>query len=436
MASKRQKPENVGATSSQPYSNIIENSRNTVAGIEAKPHVRMIRYLLTKRFGPMQIRLELNNLSCSCPHEADLKLYYLAVIDPLVQKYGLSEIYSNYKGKLMHMDSASKKTSRKSTFSNDLLTFSIEFEPKRDLQPKFLQFIKELEIEELWQTELYKFYGDVGSFPTDEKGNRIITVSYVKKSADKIVSSPKRYIVDKFICEGVPTIKIVEFCNNKMGMKIDTYDINSYKKIFFNIKTHDVEEKIKALEIENNSLKKEINDIDNNPNLSIGEKTSQKNSLQTRSANIAQNIKSLNSWHSEMMSSQTTVERYDYESMFKEMSVTLFSKFQMAAKLPPVDSLDFLVKTTRAITTLHDKIQDISQYNNGQSGYLGPNDPYSNQEILKLARRNTEDSFREIQQNSSENLQALGYAGLEDVNPDEIAGADELYISFATDEED
>ena len=137
-----------------------------------------------------------------------------------------------------------------------------------------------------------------------------------------------------------------------------------------------------------------------------------------------------------MMSSQTTVERYDYESMFKEMSVTLFSKFQMAAKLPPVDSLDFLVKTTRAITTLHDKIQDISQYNNGQSGYLGPNDPYSNQEILKLARRNTEDSFREIQQNSSENLQALGYAGLEDVNPDEIAGADELYISFATDEED
>ena len=113
MASKRQKPGNVGATSSQPYSNIIENSRSTVAGIEAKPHVRMIRYLLTKRFGPMQIRLELNNLSCSCPHEADLKLYYLAVIDPLVQKYGLSEIYSNYKGKLMHMDSASKKTSRK-----------------------------------------------------------------------------------------------------------------------------------------------------------------------------------------------------------------------------------------------------------------------------------------------------------------------------------
>ena len=417
------------------YSKIIENSRNTISVIEAKPHVRMIRYLLTKRFSPSLIRVELNNLSCSCPHEADLKLYYMAVIDPLVQKHGLGTVFSNYKGKLLQMDSSTSYKNKRASFAGDLLSFAFEFEDKRDLQINFLQFLKDLEIEELWQTELYKFYGTAGNFPTDKDGNKIFNLSFVKKTADKIVTSPKRYIVDKFICEGVPTNKIVEFCNKKMNMNLDLYDVNSYKKIFFNIQTHDIEEKIRALELESNSLKKQIKDIENDSSFSMGEKSLHKNTLEIRVSNINQNIKALNSWHSEMMISQTSAERYDYETMFKDMSLTLYQKFKVAATLPPVDSLDFMVKTTRAIATLHDKIQDIEKYNTGQSGFLGENDPYSNQEIIKLATKNTEDSLKEIQENSNKNLIDLGYEGLENVDPDEIAGADELYVSFSTEDE-
>ena len=430
---KRKTSKTLGLGPKDRYSEVLENSKATMEAMENKPHIRMIRYLMTKRFGPTQIRNELNNLSCSCPHEEDLKLYYIGVIDPLIQKHGLQDIYSAYKGKLLKINMGGKKRVH---FAGDILNFLLEFDTQRDLQPRFLMFLKDLEIEELWQAELYKYYGEASKFPTDPDGNRIFTLSYVKKTVDKIVSSPKRYVVDKFICEGVPTTKIVDFCNKKLDMNLDIYDVNSYKKIFFNIKTQDVESKIKMLELENNNLRKEMSEIDKDPDLSIGEKTLQKKALQERVENISSNIKSLNSWQSEMMSSQTRAERYDYESMFKDMSVTLYEKFQAASSLPTVDSIDFLVKASKTITTLHDKIQEIEKYNDGKSNTLGVNDTYSNQEIIRLATKNTEESFKEIQETSNQELIDLGYEGLGDVDPDEIDGADELYVTFQLEEKE
>ena len=429
-AEKRKTAQTLGVGAKDRYSAIIENSKATIDAMENKPHIRMIRYLLTKRFGLNQIRMELNSLSCSCPHEEDLKLYYIGVIDPMIQKHGLQDVYSNYKGKMLKL--SGEKNVR---LAGDILNFLMEFDTKRDLQPKFLMFLKDLEIEELWQAEVYKYYGEASKFPTDEAGNKIFGLSYVKKTVDKIVSSPKRYVVDKFICEGVPTTKIVDFCNKKLDMNLDIYDVNSYKKIFFNIKTQDVEGKIKMLELENNNLRKEMADIESDTGLSIGEKSMHKNALQDRIKNIASNITSLNTWQSELMSSQTRIERYDYESMFKDMSVTLYDKFRSASKLPTIDSIDFLVKTSKTITTLHDKIQEIEKYNEGKSNAIGTTDTYSNQEIIKLATKNAEESFKEIRDSSNQELIDLGYEGIEDVDPDEIAGADELYVSFSTDEE-
>ena len=423
---KRKTGKTLGLGTNDRYSEIIENSKATIDAMDNKPHIRMIRYLLTKRFGLNQIRMELNSLSCSCPHEEDLKLYYIGVIDPMIKKHGLQDVYSNYKSKMLKMNG--EKNVR---LAGDLLNFLMEFDTKRDLQPKFLMFVRDLEIEELWQAEIYKYYGDVSKFPTDESGNKIFSLSYAKKTVDKIVSSPKRYVVDKFICEGVPTTKIVDFCNKKLDMNLDIYDVNSYKKIFFNIKTQDVEGKIKTLELENNNLRKEMADIELDASLSIGEKTMHKKSLQDRIANIASNIKALNSWQSELMSSQTRIERYDYESMFKDMSVTLYDKFRAASNLPTIDSIDFLVKTSKTITTLHDKIQEIEKYNEGEANATGLTDTYSNQEIIKLATKNVEESFKEIRESSNQELIDLGYEGIEDIDPDEIAGADELYVSFA-----
>lgn len=429
-AEKRKTAKTLGIGAEDRYSEIIENSKATIDAMDNKPHIRMIRYLLTKRFGLNQIRMELNSLSCSCPHEEDLKLYYIGVIDPLIQKHGLQDIYSTYKGKMLKING--EKNVR---LAGDILNFLMEFDTKRDLQPKFLMFLKDLEIEELWQAEIYKYYGEASKFPVDENGNKIFALSYVKKTVDKIVSSPKRYVVDKFICEGVPTTKIVEFCNKKLDMNLDIYDVNSYKKIFFNIKTQDVEGKIKLLEVENNNLRKEMSDIELDASLSIGEKTMRRKSLQERIANISSNIKALNSWQSELMTSQTRIERYDYESMFKDMSVTLYDKFRAASNLPTVDAIDFLVKTSKTITTLHDKIQEIEKYNDGKANSTGLTDTYSNQEIIKLATKNAEESFKEIRENSNQQLIELGYEGLDDVDPDEIAGADELYVSFDAEDE-
>ena len=117
--------------------------------------------------------------------------------------------------------------------------------------------------------------------------------------------------------------------------------------------------------------------------------------------------------------------------MCKDMSGTLYDKFRAASNLPTIDSIDFLVKTSKTITTLHDKIQEIEKYNEGKANATGLTDTYSNQEIIKLATKNVEESFKEIRESSNQELIDLGYEGIEDIDPDEIAGADELYVSFA-----
>ena len=84
------------------YEGMSEKVRKTVRIMESKPHIKYIRYLLTKRFSPIQIKRELQRLGLSAPHEEPMIVYYLAVIDPIVKKNGLSDTYSSYKGKLLN----------------------------------------------------------------------------------------------------------------------------------------------------------------------------------------------------------------------------------------------------------------------------------------------------------------------------------------------
>ena len=64
------------------YQKLDPKIRKTVEIIENKPHVRWIRYLLTKRYSPIEIKRELQRLGLSAPHEKPLVVYYLTVIDP------------------------------------------------------------------------------------------------------------------------------------------------------------------------------------------------------------------------------------------------------------------------------------------------------------------------------------------------------------------
>ena len=53
--------------------------RKTVENMEAKPHIKWIRYLLSKRYSPISIRRELQRLGLSTPHEKPIIIYYLAI---------------------------------------------------------------------------------------------------------------------------------------------------------------------------------------------------------------------------------------------------------------------------------------------------------------------------------------------------------------------
>ena len=400
------------------YQKLDPKIRKTVEIIENKPHVRWIRYLLTKRYSPIEIKRELQRLGLSAPHEKPLVVYYLTVIDPLVKKHGLGSYYADYKRKLLN------DKNPKGAYSGYLLKYKLEFDGDYDGQVKFCRFLQELEIESCWISELLKMYGSASNIPVDENGERIIKGGLYKRSLDKLLMHPKRYLVDKMILENVSNARIADYVNKNLdGLKLFDYDISYYKSVFFNMRTYDIEEKIRALDVEKNNLTTMLDSLSSDDDMELGEKTLIMHKTKERIAELEDNIKMLNALYSESTIRSMELEKLNLEEMFLDIVQRGYKRFAKLDGYQDRDVVDPLFKVARMMGYAYEKATEVKV--SGSTKDQGK-DNHSQGELMKLYRGRVEEAYKEQQE--FEELNKVGTQLLEDLSDGEILGLEELNV--------
>lgn len=395
--------------------------RKTVEIIESKPHVKWIRYLLTKRYSPISIKRELQRLGLSAPHEKPLIIYYLAVIDPIVKKYKLGPIYADYKRKLTN------NKNPRGAYALNILKFRIEEEiinnPTNEVN--FCRFINELEIEECWSTEIIRYYGKAENVPVDEYGEKIIKSGFYKRSLDKLLMHPKRYLIDKMLLENVPVNRIVDYVNkNFQGIKIFDYDIRYYKEIFFNTRNYDTEGKIKLITAEKNELEVMYNSVEADEDIELGEKTVILTKTKERIKELEDNIKTLNGMFSESAMRSLELQRENIPKIFEEIIYAGYKRFENLDQYKDRDVVDPLMKITRMMGYAYEKSEESRKAINSANDMT--RDSNKNESMMGLYRSRVEEYYQEQQQslkeaqeyfNANEDLDSLANVeGLEELN--------------------
>lgn len=364
------------------YDMLTNKVARTVNNIESKPHVRYIRYLLTKRFSPIVIKKELQKLGLSAPHEEPLTVYYLSAIDPMIKKHKLGHIYSDYKNKLL------KTSNKTNSFSKNKLKFRLEFSENLEDQKNFCKFIKDLDIESCWSAEIMRMYGDGSNVPRDDNGEKIIKTSYSRINTEKVLTNEKRYLIEKMILEGVPSGRIANYFREKYGHPIYEHDIASYQRVFFNMRTFSIEEKIKLLEEEKSSLESYFGKIKEDDSLSVADKAVVRRQTKERIAEIADNIKTLNAFFSESAIRQLEQENEDFERLFLDVVQRGYNRFVDLDKYKDRDVVEPLVKVAKMMGYAHEKALTITDKKK-------ENDKHSSAEIMSLYDQRVEEFYKE-----------------------------------------
>jgi hypothetical protein len=404
------------------YEKIDPKIRGAVKAIEAKPHVRYIRYLLSKRYSPISIKQELFRLGLSAPHEPNLITYYLTIMDPVIKEHGLSQLYADYKNKLL-------RKNKRGDFAKDILNYRLHLAEDLDGQVKFCKFIKDLEIDSLWINEIYKFHGSAGNLPVDELGQRILEAYAPKKMVDKILIHPKRYLIDKLLLENVPDSRISKYCSENLALVVNDYDIGSYKRIFFNIKTLSIEERIKSLEVEKNSLNTLLDDLDNldiYSEMDLGEKMLIQRQTQQRISELDDNIKTLNMMFSDFAFKQATQEQEDFETVFTDVTLRTYKRFKDLDQYRDRDVVDPLFKVARMMVFAHDKVESIKVASNSSKS----SDRHSQSILMELYKKRVDDVMTEQIERANKELKEAGIEPIVEIDANEIAGIEELGVSF------
>jgi hypothetical protein len=402
------------------YDKMDQKIIGAIKAIEAKPHVRYIRYLLTKRYSPICIKQELFRLGLSAPHEPNLIAYYLTVIDPIIKKHGLSQLYADYKNKLL-------RKNKRGDFAKEILNYRLNLGDDLDGQVKFCKMVKELDVDSIWITEIYRFHGTADRMPVDTDGTRILDAQSPKKSIDKILVHPKRYLIDKMLLENVPDSRISRYCREELKLLVNDYDIAGYKRAFFNIKTVSIEDRIKLLETEKNSLQSLLNDLDTldaYADMDIGEKMLIQKQTEQRMVELDDNIKTLNMMYSDFAFKQATQDSEDFEGMFTDVTCSLYNRFKALDQFKDRDVVDPIFKVTRMMIFAHDKLEQIKATGNSKtlSG-----DKHSQSVIMELYKKRVDDVMDEQVKRANAALKEAGIEPIDDnVDPNEIMGIEEL----------
>jgi hypothetical protein len=408
-----------------------EKIHKIISHIENKPHAVYIRYLLTKRYSPRAIKGELFRLGLSAPHEPSLTAYYLAVIDPVIRKYGLSELYATFKGKVL------SKSNKPNDFSKDILNYRLHIGDDKNLQMEFNKMVKELNIDDCWIGEIFKYHASVEDMPVDENGLRILQVTNPNKNIEKILMNKNRYIIDKLILENVPDSRIAKYCREQWKLAVSDVDIRSYKVQFFNVKTRSIEENIHILENEINSMKEFLSDLNNTENYSdmtVGELMMAKKQTEERLVELEDNYKTLTSMYSEFAFKSATEMQYDFEEMFRDVVSRAYKRFCDLDAFKDRDVVDPLMKTAKIMQSAHDKYETVrdTSKNSGNG-----NDRHSGGVMMELYRGRLDEIAKEQIEKANQELQAAGIDILDaDINPELIGGIEELGMNFETNEEE
>lgn len=404
--------------------------RKTIENIESKPHVKYIRYLLTKMYSPIVIKKELQRLGLSAPHEKPLTIYYLAVIDPIIKHFGLSAIYADYKNRLI------RGNSKRGEYSKNILNYRLTLSEDLDGQVKFCKMINFLEIDEMWCYEIVRFHGSAVNLPVDENGQRILkttTSTRGDKSIEKILTFEKRYLIDRFLLENVPFERISKYCRENLKLNVYDTDIKLYRSMFFNIQTQTIEEKIRSLEAEKNSLTTLLSDIDNSvgeyADISMGEKITLMDQTNKRIEELADNIKGLNMLYTDAAVRVAEANERSFEDMFADVVGRAYKRFTQLDGYKDRDVVDPLFKTARMMSFAHDKVESIKAISGKGSGNA---DKHSQSVLLQLYSQRIDEIIDEQKQRVSNETGDETYGN---VSFDDIDGIDELGISFDEDNE-
>ncbi|MEG0728220.1 MAG: hypothetical protein RR420_01220 [Anaerovoracaceae bacterium] len=407
-------------------SKVDPNFEKSIRNIENKPHTKYIRYLMSKKYSPISIRRELTKLGLSSPHEPALAAYYLNVLDPVVKELGLGELYSDYKRKLL------KKDNVKCDYNRSLLNYRLHVGGKADLEVKFHKFVRYIGCSDVWIGEIYRFHGSASRMPVDEYGERILECTSTCKNTERILTHPKRYLIDKLILENIPDARIVKYIRDNFKASINEYDVAAYKRCFFNIKVNNTEDRIKTLEMELSSLKQLVKDVDTTRDyseMSVGEKMSLKDSAKKRIKELEANIRTLSALYSEYANKVANSDKADFEAMFAEICVKSFARFNDLDKSRDRDVVDPLIKTAKMMGFAYDKMESI------KANKSSTTDKGAGVAMVELYKKRQD----EIEKEERERFAKLagnnmcGDFNLENMDPYDIGGVENLGVNADVD---
>lgn len=410
----------------------IEIKSSVAEIVDSKPHATYIKYLMTKRCGPLFIINELHKLGLSAPSRTNLVEYYNTQVDPLVRKNKLVSIYSSYKNRL----NGRKVKGEKLNYISQILNFKSEIgEASSITQANFCKFLKDLGVEHPWMWELTRFYKTADNFPVDSNGVRILTVSMGKQSLEKVVSSRNRYIIERLIIENLSDTRIAEYCKTQLHEQIYPSDIALYKEVYFNTKLNGINENLKLLESEKVSQESLLNDVTRGAkpycDMSAGERTAMIRQINQRINEIDENLRVLRAAHTNLSYDARIVDLDNFQAMFSDVVKRSYRKFCSYDGSNDRDIATPMAKIAGVMSAAYDKLEKINAIQTKDST---DDDGGIKHGIAELMQSRLDEIEDEEKRRANEALAASGLPTLDDeVNLNDVGGVDELGMDFSED---
>lgn len=424
--------------------NLTESAKETrrqeiskaVLIIESKPHVRYIRYLLTKKTSPRFISSELYKIGLSAASESVMIDYYFAVIDPLVKSFGLSKIYSDYRKKLTQRK---LKSPDKCQFVYDILKYKLQVAENADLAARFCEFVKALEIDAIWMQEIFQAHGcKTENMPVNKAGERILNVSSPGRAVDKILNFEHRHVVEQLILEGVPDTRIAKYCRETLKSKITDNDVALYRTIFFNTQLNSIEKNIEILNNEKRALTAILSDVNRGigrfRDADIGTRKTYRDQLKIRVNELDETLRTLKMAHTDIAYNKNQLDVANIEKMFGDIIMKSHERYNELNAQHDRDIPGLQSQVVKIMATAYDKWMDARER-------IGPNGGISKDKDVQtqfgeIYKKRLDDIISEDKEKANEALKAAGFSEFEeDIDLNEIEGVDELGINVTDAEE-
>lgn len=403
--------------------------------IESKPHMLYVRYLLTKRFGVRYINNELYRLGLSAASEKSLADYYLAVVDPVIRKHGLSKVYADYKKIAQNIVAKGKADG----VSCETLSYRWEISKNEDLSAKFCFMINDLDITKIWSSEIYKAHGSsVDNLPTDKDGVRIIpSTSLCLGSVDKVLLSDYRSQIEEMILEGIADKHIEETCARTFKQKITAEEISTYRYVFFNMQLNTLEKNIEALQSEKNALIAVLKDLQRGigrfKDISIGDKKTYNDILTERINSLQVLLRSYQKAHTDGVFQRSAQDITSAEKIFTDIMLRASNRFLQLDEYSDRDVPAVQAQIMRIMTMAYDKAVDARD----RMPHGGAGQKSVNEQQAELYKQRLEEIYAQDKEKANEALKQAGIEPFSDeIDFNEIGGIEELGVNYNAGEDE